>query len=145
MKELFTINDLAMMTSLSTRTLRNYIADGLLVGDKSSGVWQFTAEQVTDFVTSKTASPSIHAKKKAIVYDFLSSKPDENGKMCVVLDIGEEQAGKAVSMLCASISKIEPSRELRFSSEKAGKGNRIILSGSEADVMGLLNRYYSER
>lgn len=49
MKDRFSIDDMALITRLSTRTIRNYIADGFLEGDKSSGAWQFTAEQVDAF------------------------------------------------------------------------------------------------
>lgn len=37
MKDRFSIDDMALITRLSTRTIRNYIADGFLEGDKSSG------------------------------------------------------------------------------------------------------------
>lgn len=37
MNDTFNIDDMALITGLSTRTIRSYIADGFLDGDKSSG------------------------------------------------------------------------------------------------------------
>ena len=46
--ENYTINDIAMMTGLTTRTIRNYIKLGILNGEKEDGVWRFSAEDCYD-------------------------------------------------------------------------------------------------
>ena len=43
MKELLTIEDLAKMTGLSERTIRNYLADGQLEGEKADGAWRLSS------------------------------------------------------------------------------------------------------
>ena len=45
----YSLNDLALMTGFTTRTLRNYIKQGLLNGEKQNGVWQFTADEIDRF------------------------------------------------------------------------------------------------
>ena len=45
----YSLNELAMMTGFTTRTLRTYLDKGLLRGEKPGGVWQFTAEEVDRF------------------------------------------------------------------------------------------------
>ena len=50
MKELLTIEDLAKMTGLSERTIRNYLAGGQLEGEKVDGAWRFTEEQFGTFL-----------------------------------------------------------------------------------------------
>ena len=145
MKEFFSIEDVAMMTNLSTRTIRNYIADGFLTGDKSSGAWQFTAEQLDAFFQEKAVQPTLHAKKNAIVYDFITNKPKGQGKMCVILDLSLLAAERATMLFCSYMSEVEPKAELNFASDRFGSGARLILSGSDADVTALLNRYYAER
>jgi DNA-binding transcriptional MerR regulator len=49
MKEFFTIDDLSTITMLSTRTLRNYITQGFLDGEKIDGAWRFTSEDIETF------------------------------------------------------------------------------------------------
>ena len=145
MKERFNIDDLAMITGLSTRTIRNYIADGFLVGDKSSGSWQFTLDQVDSFLQNKKVQPTLRSKKNAIVYDFLGSPHKDADMMCVVLDLPSDQALHASILFCKYISEVEAKAELRFASDRIGQMVRLILSGSDADVMDLLARYYKER
>ena len=143
MKDTFTINELAMITSLTTRTLRNYLTAGVLEGSKVGGVWQFTAEQVQSFMENKAVKPSVLARKNAIVFDFMGSRPEKQDKICTILDLTAQAAVDASVFLCQKISELEPELEFHFASNPLGKGARLILSGSPKDVLGLLNGYYS--
>lgn len=143
MKETFTINELAMFTSLTTRTLRSYLATGFLKGDKVNGVWQFSPEQVQAFMENKAVRPSILAKKNAIVFDFMGSKPEKQDKICTILDLTAPDAVNASVFFCQKISDLAPELEFHFASNPLGKGVRLILSGSPKDVLRLLNQYYS--
>ena len=141
--KLYNIEDVAMMTDLSTRTIRSYLADGFLVGDKSSGAWQFTPEQLDSFFKNDVVQPAIRAKRNAIVYDFLGSKPQDKGTMCVVLDLPLREELSVMKYFCEYISGCEPTAKLRFAADRLGKGVRVILSGNDKDVMGLLTSYYN--
>ena len=143
MKDTFTINELAMFTSLSTRTLRNYLAAGFLNGDKVNGAWQFSPEQVQAFLENKAVQPAMLAKKNAIVFDFMGSKPDKQDKICTILDLTAKDAVNASMFFCQRIPDLTPELEFHFASNPLGKGVRLILSGSPNDVLSLLNQYYS--
>jgi hypothetical protein len=145
MKEAFSINDLAMITGLSTRTIRTYITTGFLSGEKIDGAWVFTHEQVLAFIENKAVQPSIKAKKNAIVFDFLGTKPYNNDKMCTILDLAAKEALTASVFFCEKISECSPEAELRFASDPVGTGVRLILSGSPKDVMNLMNQYYEKQ
>ena len=145
MKEDFSINDLAMITGLSTRTIRTYITTGFLSGEKIDGAWVFTHEQVLAFIENKAVQPSIKAKKNAIVFDFLGTKPYNNDKMCTILDLAAKEALTASVFFCEKISECSPEAELRFASDPVGTGVRLILSGSPKDVMNLMNQYYDKQ
>ena len=71
MKETYTIPDIAQMTGLNERTIRNYLSNGQLQGEKVDGAWRFTAEQFSDFLAQDMVRSSVQAKANAIVYDFL--------------------------------------------------------------------------
>ena len=145
MKEAFSINDLAMITGLSTRTIRTYITTGFLSGEKIDGAWVFTHEQVLAFIENKAVQPSIKAKKNTIVFDFLGTKPYNNDKMCTILDLAAKEALTASVFFCEKISECSPEAELRFASDPVGTGVRLILSGSPKDVMNLMNQYYDKQ
>ena len=91
MSKYYSINDVAMMTGLSTRTIRNYIKMNLLDGEKVDGVWQFTEENFQSFVENPNVKPSIHAKSNAIVYDFMLDNHKKENEICMIVDFTEEE------------------------------------------------------
>lgn len=46
MEKYYTLNEVAMMTGLTTRTLRNYLKMNVLKGEKLDGIWNFTEEEI---------------------------------------------------------------------------------------------------
>ena len=145
MKETYTIKDIALITGLSTRTIRNYIASGFLYGNKDEGVWTFSTEQLEAFLNDNAVKPAIRAKKNSIVYDFMRTKPEGKNKICVVLDLEIKEGVETTAFFCKNISDSNPDSELRFSSDPFGNGIRIIISGSTKDVMKMLTDYNSQK
>ena len=143
MKEIFNIKDVAMMTGLSTRTIRHYISDGFLNGDKSGGEWQFTAQDLDSFMHNDVVRCAVRAKRNAIIYDYIGTKPQGESRMCMILDLPADQEVAAMTFFCKHISDMKPKTELRFASDRIGKGVRVILSGSDSDIMNLLSYYYN--
>lgn len=58
----YLISHLVLSTGLTDRTIRNYIASGILQGEKINGLWHFTPEQVERFLRHPAVRPSILAK-----------------------------------------------------------------------------------
>lgn len=144
MKEAFNIEEVALMSGLSTRTLRTYIASGFLKGEKMNGAWRFVPEALEAFFANKAVAPAVQAKRNAIIYDFMSGKPDGGEKMCVILDLPMEKAAAGMAFFCKSMNECKPKGELRFAADRIGKGERILLSGNGEDVMEMLNRFYGK-
>ena len=117
---------------------------GILSGTKVDGAWSFTPEQIEAFTQNPAVQPSIRAKKNAIVFDFLGTKPRGGDRMCTVLDLELSEAMKASVFFCEKVSSITPDSEIHSAAEPIGAGVRIILSGSPKDVLGMLNQYYSK-
>lgn len=67
----YSLHDMAEFTGLTERTLRNYLNQGLLRGEKRDGAWRFTAQQLAELLRNPTVRPSIQAKAASYVYDFL--------------------------------------------------------------------------
>ncbi len=141
--ENYTINDVAMMTGLTTRTLRNYIKMEILRGEKIDGVWKFTGDDISNFITNQNVKPSIQAKNKSIVFDFLAVDNKRQNEICTILDlyIDEAEANEISTLFCKKINTSE-SKKIKFNFERNGKNTRIILSGDEDVVMEILNTYY---
>lgn len=138
---MYTIQQLAMMTGLTSRTLRNYLKSGLLQGSKETGVWQFTEQQVSDFLKDPAVYPSIQTKQNAIVYDFLSDLNQSENEECILLNrtISERKAKDIADFFCNAVSELS---HVRFTyTYHLGKA-RYILSGFEEDVQKIMEQFY---
>ena len=143
MNEFYTINDIATMTGLTTRTVRNYIKMGLLEGEKVEGIWQFSIEAVSAFMADKNVQPSIQAKKNGVVFDFLADNYKKVNEICTILDfsVSQEEAMEISAFFCRETSK-ENVGNMKFSFDYNNGIARVILKGTEDFVSEVMKKYY---
>ncbi len=143
MEKYFSINDVSIMTGLTTRTLRNYLKNRVLKGIKVNGAWKFTEKDLSDFILNPSVKSSIKAKNNAIVYDFIIDEKKKTNQICSIIDLYEAECKpqEISQWLCKYINSSKEGN-IKFSFEKYGKNTRIILRGEEVFVMGILNEYY---
>ncbi|MBQ3027834.1 MAG: MerR family transcriptional regulator [Lachnospiraceae bacterium] len=139
----YTMNDISMMTGLTTRTLRNYLRQGLLNGEKVDGVWRFSEEEYEAFLVHPAVKPGVRAKRNAIVNDFMLQDAKKENQTCVILDfcMEREEAKQAAGFFCERMKEQEDEM-LQFGMEWHKKNMRIILSGTEDAVKEIMRRYY---
>jgi len=145
MYEYYTINHVALITGLTSRTIRNYIKLGLLEGEMINGVWHFSIDQVGAFINHPSVSPSIKARRNALIYDFLSDERKPGGEMCSVFDAPAslKEANAISEFFCHAINTDFPGT-VHFAFSFNGSHVRVILKGSENAVLDLLNRYHQK-
>lgn len=145
MENFYTINEVATMTGLTTRTIRNYLKLGLINGEKVNGIWMFSSEDFCAMLNNPAIKPSIQAKNNAVVYDFIADDRKKVNKICTILDLcAEDNEAEEISQLfCNTINSCLDAGDLNFKFEKHGRNVRVILSGTEETVMEILNRYYN--
>lgn len=138
MAETYTIQDIAGMTGLNERTIRSYLADGLLKGEKTDGAWRFTAEQFGDFLRQDMVRASVQAKANAVVYDFLITDRRKESAACLILDqpSAEGQEPGLREALSEQVNRLELRWTYRYQDGMA----RSILSGPPAALGELLAR-----
>ena len=139
----YVINHLVMFTGLSDRTIRNYIASGILQGEKINGLWHFTQEQVEEFVRHPAVRPSILAKNNGLVYDFLLDTKKTGQEMCVILDTPCADKKTVAEYFCYSINS-GGYHNIQFSFDGVMETSRVILKGDAAEVLRLVNEYNSK-
>ncbi len=146
MEQKYTINQVSAMTGLSTRTIRNYLKSGLIDGEKTEGVWLFSAEDFANMLNNPAIKPSIKAKNNAVVFDFMADDRKKVNKICTILDLyaDDEEGAEISQFFCDAINNDYGEADLTFKFEKYGRYIRIILSGGEDVVSDLINRYYNE-
>ena len=137
----YLISHLVLATGLTDRTIRKYIASGILKGEKIDGLWHFTPEQVESFIRHPAVRPSILAKSNGLVYDFLLNDRKKEPEACMILDIPNADRKTLAEFFCCRISEGNY-RNLRFSFDGVGKTPRVILKGDAREVLTLVNAYY---
>lgn len=139
---MYSIEQLSLITGLTTRTLRNYLKAKVLQGSKDTGSWRFTQQQVSEFIRHPSVWPSIQAKHHAIVYDFLAGQDNSEEEMCILLDrrLEEREAKNMADFFCDAASRRS---HIRFAfSYESGKA-RYILKGTEGDVRQIMQEFYT--
>ena len=142
MQEMYTINHVALMSGLSSRTIRNYMKMGFIEGEMINGVWHFSAEAVGDFFANPNVAPAIKAKRNALIFDFLADDDKQQDEMCTVIDqrANLEEANAISEFFCDAINRAW-SGVIRFGFSFNGNQARIILTGPEDAVQQLLAAY----
>ena len=139
----YLINHLVLITGLTDRTIRNYISNEILHGEKINGLWHFTPEEVESFIAHPAVRPSILAKHHSAVYDFLLENKKEHCETCMVVDIPGREKAEIAEYFCYRISN-EGFEKVQFSFDGVTSVPRIILTGNAADVLRLVKGYFQE-
>lgn len=90
LEQLFTVEDIANMTSMSDRTIRNYLRNGLLKGRKIGGQWRFTMQDIKTFLDGGEVMKEMKKKQKQEIFDFVegvNSKLTGERQTCVIVDL----------------------------------------------------------
>lgn len=140
-EKLYLISHLTLITGLSDRTIRNYIASGILKGEKINGMWHFAPEEVDSFIKNPAVRPSIIAKNNSVVYDFMLDDAKNTEAVCVILDIPGADIKATSEFFCYNISNGEY-KDISFSLDGNYKTPRVILKGKPKDIFGLIDEYY---
>ena len=133
----YSLNEIALMTFFSTRTLRNYLNQGILKGEKTDGKWQFTAEEIDRFFAEPFVKEGLRIKRNGIVFDFLADRSKNTKKTCVILDIPVSlKESKTLSeFFCRQMETVS---DAVFTFDWNNGSVRIIISGAEESVAKMM-------
>ena len=139
MNEFCTIEDVAAMTGLSTRTVRSYLASGQLEGEKVDGAWRFTPEQFGAFLRQDMVRQSVRAKENGRLFDFLLTEQRKESAACLIWDWPaepEEEERRLRERLMEAVNALELGCGYRFADGFA----RTILTGKPEQLRKLLTQ-----
>ncbi len=144
MERKYTLSELALMTGLTTRTLRNYLAQGLLHGEKDSGVWQFDDAELDRFFRDPFVKEALRIRRSSVVFDFLADRNREKARTCVILDIpaSRKEGDRISAFFCERMREAE---NVSFSYGWEHELCRVILSGAADSVAKIMSAYGAEK
>ena len=142
MERTYDLNELALMTGFTTRTLRNYLNQGLLDGEKENGRWRFTAGDIDRFFNEPFVKEGLRIKRSSAVFDFLAGGNKKENRSCVILDIPAPLTkGNRISAFFCEQMQSASGVDFNF-----GWDNglcRVILTGNADSVKTIMQAYYA--
>lgn len=140
--EQYSIQDIAMLTMLSDRTIRNYLRMGLLSGRKERGKWSFSPQEVSQFLDNPFVRQALEAKRAAIVSDFLAESHQTAAAVCMVADFPASNAAEALQLqelVLYLVNQAAGTVRMSCSYHPRQKQVRVYLSGSKEQILPILN------
>lgn len=135
--EEFDLNDLAQMTGLTTRTLRNYRKRGLLGGTLRGGKYFFTEEEISRFLEQNFVKQSLEIQRNAIVRDYIQAPDPREATGCLIVDVPGE-AGESAEIQQKMVQRINsggfPGLKFSYHYDEKRKSSRFIITGRLEDV-----------
>ena len=106
LEKFYSVEEVAEMTAVTTRTIRNYLRKGILTGTKIGGQWRFRQEDIMHMFNQENSVSDFRENSSRIVRDFLDEQYtpfSESVSVCTVADVAcsKDQAKTMSKTLCA--------------------------------------------
>ena len=137
-EKLYTVADVAQVTGMTSRTIRNYLKDGTLTGQKIGVQWRFTEDEIKKLFSRQAPGQSSPAQ---VVKGFLGEQERQKAAFCALLDFPgvtelegmelyrklQEERGEGIS-------------SMSYEYHDEGQLLRIAVSGDTGAAMDLLEQ-----
>ena len=143
-EKLYTIEDIANMTRLTSRTIRNYLKDGILEGKKIGGQWRFTM----NFFDNSKSKEEVRATQNNEVLDFLEWKNVDSQKevqICTIIDLhcknileGKELSKKLITIINEDEEAVKNGAKFSYQYIKESSKARFTLFGNPEFIIKTL-------
>ncbi len=95
-EKLYTINDIASMLTVTTRTIHNYLKSGILTGRKIGGQWRFTESNISELLNSTSYSTPLYETVNEEITEYINKKSidprNKNGcEICSVIYLKKQK------------------------------------------------------
>jgi len=124
MEKLYTVEDIAKITMMTSRTIRNYIKNGMLKGKKIGGQWRFTEGDVNNLMDNGTYRAKHISNLKQDIISFVDGVSDTikgDVQTCTIIDLYQDRnvvAGKQKELMeFINSNSSSTDNGMRFSSE----------------------------
>ena len=137
-RETYTIEDVAQMTGLSSRTISTYRKMGLLEGALQGNTWTFTPEQVGKLLNEPYVQGAIEAKRNAIWTGFLQDTGKQVPSLCTTADFPATDAQGANALLDRLLEQLPAGVRMNYCYDHSRNLVRIYLSGPTDQILPVL-------
>lgn len=144
----YSIIELATMTRLSTKTIRNYQKMGLLHGEKIDGAWMFTEDEIGRFFQEQYVKDALEIKRNGQVLDYLNGCR-EHHRGCLMMDrefTTPDEVEQFVMEFTKEVNEINGREDgkvdFTFWLDEKSKLGRFTIIGYGKDLKALMNHFF---
>ncbi len=143
----YSISDIAKLTKLTDRTIRNYLANGSLKGKKIGGQWRFSQNDVRGLFSDDKFGDDMKAKTEKAIISYYNNNTsfDTDNTCCNIIDIKIEskEARKEMFAKIKEIEKDDNKKEQISFIDDNGKIKMVIIASFDYiyKVMEVVRRY----
>ncbi len=135
-EKLYTVADVAKVTGMTSRTIRNYLKDGTLIGQKIGVQWRFTEDEVKKLFSRQQPGSSSPAQ---IVRSFLGIAQRESSAVCALLDLPGVTQLQGLQVYKSLQESAEGGTTISYEYHEENSLFRIAVSGELSAVTRLLD------
>lgn len=139
-QKFYTVADVAEITGLTGRTIRNYLKDGTLHGRKIGVQWRFTEEDVENLFSETGGLRSVAVLQEEMISDFIKEVKEQEKRSCLVMDIPVEegQAEEYLGIIENLLSEKEVQGVLDY--RKSNRAIRLVLRGMTEYILEIMTK-----
>lgn len=141
-QKLYTVADVAEITGLTSRTIRNYLKDGTLHGRKIGVQWRFTEDDINGLFQEADFSQKLTKAEDNLVADFLKEGIREKEMICLIFDIPDIREEVWNTKLKEIRQMINRERDIQFAwqYENISRMLRIVMVGEPKKAKDMLDK-----
>lgn len=135
----YTVADVAELTGLTDRTIRNYLKSGSLHGRKIGVQWRFTEDDINGLFSEVSGQENLSQVKDNLVADFLKETKREQETECRIIDIPCVAQNVLPKLIRHLTKKKQETGQVSFAWEyhEAEGLLRIVLVGTQTLLAGM--------
>ncbi len=143
MKELFTVEEVAQILDVHTRTVRRYIKEEKLIAAKVGGQWRIEQENLKKFMNNEEIVEHFQKKQDDIMIGLMEGKSNEKVTIHTIVDFkvdSEEEVEKLCGNVCSIINNVETGNiKFQYSYNKETGIARFIFKGDTKNICKVLS------
>ena len=139
----YSISDVARITKLTDRTIRNYLSQGTLKGQKIGGQWRFTKDDILSLFKEPSFEEDVIDQARKYLIDYYDNKfsfDSDNGSIVININLKTDED---LHELYQKLHQVEADNDLKYKISFVDDNNRkakIVIVGSFRFIYEILDK-----
>lgn len=145
MKGLFTVEEVAQVLDVHTRTVRRYIKEEKLSASKVGGRWKVEKEELKRFMNNEEVIEQFQKKQDDIILGLMEAKSNDKVTIHTIVDFkvdSEEEIEQLCGRVCNIINNVDSGNiKFQYSYNKETGIARFIFKGNLKNISMVISLF----